>query len=288
MKNVLITGSEGFIGTNLKNNFLDLVNFTCLDKQIRPEQDLSSSWAFNYIDRSEPFDSIVHLAALTGILDCLDDPKQVFVNNILATFNVLEFARKCNIPHVVFASSGAVMSDYPSIYGSSKMCGENLCNAYHSAYNIKCSILRFGNVYGPHSMHKGSVIHKFIRQILEHEPMTVRGDGSQSRTFIYIDDIVDTISELIKKPQHGTFAVSAPMCYTINHIANTLAYISESTTGYLPLFNYIDAEPEAMSSNNFSHSATISLEDGLTKTFNWYLENYEVQSGRTQRNAQAA
>ena len=150
-------------------------------------------------------DVIIHFAANTGVPNSVSNPRLDMESNVIGTFNMLEAARVSGVKRFVFASSGApagevkppIHEELPphpvSPYGASKLAGEGYCSAYHRTYGLETVALRFGNVYGPGSRHKSSVVAKFIRLALEGKPVEVYGDGSQTRDFIYIDDLVDAV-----------------------------------------------------------------------------------------------
>jgi len=167
-------------------------------------------------------DVIVHLAANTGVPKSVEDPRADCMNNVVGTFNFLEAARNNKVRRFIFASSGAPageveppiheeMAPHPvSPYGASKLAGEGYCSAYFRSYGVETVALRFGNVYGPGSGHKSSVVAKFIRQALEGLPLEIYGDGSQTRDFIYIDDLIDAVWRAATMPGVGgeTFQIA--------------------------------------------------------------------------------
>ena len=150
-------------------------------------------------------DVIVHFAANTGVPVSVAHPREDCMANVLGTFNYLESARQNGVKRFVFASSGApageveppIHEELPahpvSPYGASKLAGEGYCSAYFRSYGIDTVALRFGNVYGPGSLHKSSVVAKFIRRALDGETLEIYGDGTQTRDFIYIDDLVEAV-----------------------------------------------------------------------------------------------
>jgi UDP-glucose 4-epimerase len=125
--------------------------------------------------------------------------------NVIGTFNMLEAARINQVSRFVFASSGApageceppIHEELPphpvSPYGASKLAGEGYCSAYAKTFGLETVALRFSNVYGPGSTHKSSVVAKFIKQALNGETLVIYGDGTQTRDFIYIDDLIEAI-----------------------------------------------------------------------------------------------
>lgn len=154
---------------------------------------------------SKGMDISVHLAANTGVAPSVSDPRADCITNVIGTFNYLEAARIAAVKRFVFASSGAPVGEctppiheevapHPvSPYGASKLAGEGYCSAYYRSFGIETVALRFGNVYGPRSFHKSSVVAKFIRQALNGETLEIYGDGSQTRDFIYIQDLARAI-----------------------------------------------------------------------------------------------
>ena len=137
------------------------------------------------------------------------------VVNIVGTFNFLQAARHNNVSRFIFASSGApagevvppIHEELPphpvSPYGASKLAGEGYCSAFNKTYGVETVMLRFGNVYGPGSLHKGSVVAKFIRNAIDGEPLVVYGDGSQTRDFIYIEDLIRAVLLASEVPNVG-------------------------------------------------------------------------------------
>jgi UDP-glucose 4-epimerase len=150
-------------------------------------------------------DVIVHLAANTGVGPSVENPFLDMEINVGGTFNVLEAARHHQVKRFIFASSGApageceppVHEELPphpvSPYGASKLAGEGYCSAYYRTFGVETVVLRFGNVYGPGSGHKNSVVAKFIKQAMAGETLEIYGDGRQTRDFIYIEDLVHAI-----------------------------------------------------------------------------------------------
>lgn len=150
-------------------------------------------------------DAIVHLAANTGVAPSVEDPVSDCRVNVLGTLAVLEAARAQGVGRFVFASSGAPVGEveppiheelpaHPvSPYGASKLAGEGYCSAYARCFGIDTVALRFGNVYGSGSGHKSSVVAKFIGRSLGGETLEIYGDGTQTRDFIYLDDLIGAV-----------------------------------------------------------------------------------------------
>lgn len=157
------------------------------------------------IDISKNIDVIVHFAANTGVGPSVQNPREDLLANVIGTFNYLEAARINSVQKFIFASSGAPagnidppiheeVAPHPvSPYGASKLAGEGYCSAYSKTYGVETIALRFGNVYGPGSVHKASVVAKFIQTAIEGGQLEIYGDGTQTRDFIYIDDLIDAV-----------------------------------------------------------------------------------------------
>ena len=160
-------------------------------------------------------DVVVHLAANTGVGPSVEDPRSDCLTNVIGTFNLLEAARSAQVKRLVFASSGAPVGEanppiheelapHPvSPYGASKLAGEGYCSAYYRTFGLEAVALRFGNVYGPGSTHKGSVVAKFIRQAFAGETLEIYGDGTQTRDFVYVDDLIKAIWQAATVPGVG-------------------------------------------------------------------------------------
>lgn len=161
---------------------------------------------------TENIDSLIHLAAQTGVLPSIEDPFEDFEINVQGTLNLLHASVKRGVDKFIFASSNALLGsqDPPvheenvprpvSPYGCSKLACEGYCSAFHASYSLKTVCLRFSNVYGPYSLHKNSVIAKFLRDALLRAELTIYGDGGQTRDFIHVDDISHAIHLILEMP----------------------------------------------------------------------------------------
>ena len=181
-------------------------------------------------------DILVHFAANTGVGPSVENPRLDMTLNVVGTFNYLEAARINDVSRFVFASSGApageveppIHEELPphpvSPYGASKLAGEGYCSAYNKTFGIDTVILRFGNVYGPGSLHKNSVVAKFIRKALKGETLEIYGDGSQTRDFIFIDDLIDAVLHASKVSNIGgeAFQIATNKETTLGEMVNVL------------------------------------------------------------------
>lgn len=227
MRNILVTGGAGFIGSHLVDRLLsegewrvsvvdDLNDF--YDPAIKRanastheknsnyqlfKADIRDQAALRNIFAGNGFDCLVHLAARAGVRPSLDQPRLYAETNINGTLNLLELAREHGIKQFVFGSSSSVYGinakvpfgeDDPirqpiSPYAATKAAGELLCHTYTHLYGIRCVCLRFFTVYGPRQR-PDLAIHKFARLISEGKPIPVFGDGTTRRDYTFIEDII--------------------------------------------------------------------------------------------------
>lgn len=219
----LVTGVAGFIGSHLAEalvargyKVLGVDAFTDFYPRAMKDANLArlrQEPAFKFIEADlriidlTPFlqdvDYVFHLAAQAGVRSSWGASFHSYTeHNILATQRLLEAARKSKIKRLVYASSSSVYGDTPDLparedsqllpispYGVTKLAGEHLCRLYHIEQNLPTISLRYFSVYGPRQR-PDMAFHKFIRALLLDEPITIYGDGSQSRDFTYVDDIV--------------------------------------------------------------------------------------------------
>ncbi len=319
--NYLITGGCGFIGVNLIRRLMDedeahrirvIDNFT-----VGTRDDLGSVCDFvetnSYVANSDKvelwvgdvrdpelalkvaqcMECIVHLAANTGVIPSIEDPRGDCEVNVIGTFNYLEAARQNGAKKFILASSGAPLGEQlPPIseekvpkpispYGASKLAGEGYCSAFFGSFGLHTVALRFGNVYGPLSTHKGSVVARFIKQALAGQTLIIYGDGNQTRDFIYIDDLINAVLAAAGTDLSGeVFQIATHKETTVNEIAEMLKTIIESKTGNAVNLSYADARAGEVL-RNFSEISKArellgwepkwSVEEGLEATVEWFM-----------------
>lgn len=188
-------------------------------------------------DAMKDAEVVIHFAANTGVLPSVQDPVGDCHTNVIGTLNALEACRMNNVKRFVFASSGAPVGDEnpPPIheklpprpvspYGASKLAGEGYCSAYYRSFDIDTVALRFGNVYGPGSSHKGSVVAKFIKRVMNGEVIEIYGDGRQTRDFIFIDDLLEAVYKAATVENIGgeIFQVATSQETTVNELTQVL------------------------------------------------------------------
>lgn len=249
--------------------------------------------AENAVKMAEGADVIVHLAANTGVAPSVENPRMDCNNNVIGIFNFLEAARVNSVKRFVFASSGAPVGEcippiheemvpHPvSPYGASKLAGEAYCSAYYRTFGVETVALRFGNIYGIGSAHKSSVVAKFITTMMRGENLTIYGDGSQTRDFIYLLDMVEAIYAAATVPGVGgeIFQIATSHETTVSEIADYLLKLGEIY--HLPKVSIQYTEKRLGDvARNFSDTtkakkmlswqAKTSLADGLEKTIRWF------------------
>jgi UDP-glucose 4-epimerase len=243
----------------------------------------------------EKVDTIVHFAANTGVPVSVEHPRLDMECNVNGTFNMLEAARQKEVKRFVFASSGApageveppIHEELPahpvSPYGASKLAGEGYCSAYFRSFNIETVALRFGNVYGPASGHKTSIVAKFVRQAIAGEPLEIYGDGSQTRDFIYVDDLIESVILAGTKPGIGgeVFQIASNHETTVGEITEQLIAILESE-GQKNIKVIHSATRLGDVKRNFSDTSKaktmlgwipqVERSEGLKRTIQWFLQ----------------
>jgi UDP-glucose 4-epimerase len=211
----LVTGGAGFIGSNLVNRLVEIGHDVIVLDRVYPKvknknaqyylQDLSERYT-KYLHLFEGVDNVFHLASEVSIPYCVEKPNESMSNNVLSTMNSLECSRIHNIKKFIFSSTSAVYGNtlfIPSIetnqvhcmntYSISKYTGEQLCKMYYELYGIKTIIFRYFNVYGegnPKTGQYAPVMSIFENQKRNSEPLTIIGDGYQTRDFVHVSDVV--------------------------------------------------------------------------------------------------
>jgi UDP-glucose 4-epimerase len=247
-------------------------------------------------------DVIVHLAANTGVAPSVADPRSDCTANVIGTFNYLEAARAAGVGRFVFASSGATIGECEppvhellparpvSPYGASKLAGEAYCSAYARAFGIATVALRFGNVYGPGSEHKESVVAKFIRRALAGQPLQIYGDGAQTRDFIYLDDLIRAIERACAVDGIGgeVFQIATARETTVGELVAALSAALVAEGLPRPDIEFLDRRAGDVL-RNFADtrkaaallgwSAQVDLAEGLRRTVRWAAQRVKEPRG---------
>ncbi len=253
--NVLVTGGAGFIGSHIVNRLSPNNKVTVLDnlssgllsnlknseKRINfIEGDIRDKGIIETIVRD--MDYVFHLAANVGNIKSIEDPYIDMDVNIKGTINLLESCVNSNIKKLVYSASAAVYGDaqiqptdekYPpdpeSPYAVSKLAAEKYCSAFHKIYGLPVISLRYFNVYGPRqgSSEYANVIPVFFRRIRANEPITIFGDGEQTRDFVNVKDVVNAnILAAESELNVGLFNIASCTSTTINELADHIINIT--------------------------------------------------------------
>jgi UDP-glucose 4-epimerase len=191
---ILITGSSGFVGMHLAKKLSTKHEVVGYD--LKSGQDVLNERLL--LKKLSDVDLVIHLAAFISTKESWKKPKKYFVNNSLGTLSVIKNSIHAGVKKVIFFSSAAVKTEPFTPYSVSKRSAEEIINLYSN--DIESIIIRPENIYGTGQKKEyGYVIHNFIKAIKEGKPVTIYGNGLQTRDFIYIDDVVDPVSELVNK-----------------------------------------------------------------------------------------
>lgn len=248
--NVFITGSEGFIGTHLKERLLkDGHSVTGLDNLSHPcrfrkgdfiQADVKDFWSYSDIVKGH--DCIIHLAAQINVEKSLMDPRDTVDTNVLGTLAVLETARKLDIP-IIYASTSEIYGDKAtekkmdethttnpkSPYAASKLGADGLCKAFYHSYGLKAVIVRNFNTFGMYQSDDkwGAVIAKFADRLINNQPPIIFGDGTQKRDFMSYKDAVNFYMLLLEKNNlwGKEFNVGMGKSISINELADKMANV---------------------------------------------------------------
>ena len=312
---ILITGGAGFLGSHLSEAWLDRGDeVTVLD--LAPDLKvlhLRSNPRFRMIRESvlnrEILEGLVawadlvyHLAAVVGVEHYVGDPYQVLTVNINGTQEVLTAAFR-HQKKVIFSSTSEVYGRSTAVpfeeegdrvlgstridrwcYSTSKAAGEHLCFAY-ARMGLRVVVLRYFNVYGPRldQMDRGRVVTIFMGQLLRGEPLTVIGDGMQTRTFTYVDDAVraTVAAGLVPRAEGQAINVGSGEEVTIRELAQRMIHISGSSSRliFVPQEAVYDRGyediPRRVPALERMHEvlgvrAEVALDDGLHRTIEWF------------------
>lgn len=321
--NIVVTGGAGFIGSHLCeallcsgnrltviDNFNDFYNPDIKRRNIKeiqhmmkknniPENNLRL-YEYDIRDKevigkliNNDIDVVVHLAAMAGVRNSIENPRLYYEVNVLGTLNILEACKESNIRKIVFASSSSVYGnnkivpfkeedrvDFPiSPYAATKKSGELMCYTYHLLYSFSIASLRFFTVYGPRQR-PDLAIHKFTQKIFNGEEIPIYGDGTTKRDYTYISDIVDGILKAIQwvnknENSYEIFNFGESRTISLNFMIETI----EKTIGekakkmILPMqggdvnITYADI---TKAKQKLGYNPSTRFEAGIEKFIDWY------------------
>ena len=296
----MVTGGAGFLGSHLCEYLLarnhrvicvDNLETSTLENLEHVQDNAFRFFSHDMIDHleiDEPVDVVYHLAALPSPIDYLRQPLLSLKVGSYGTHNALGLA-KLKRARFVLASTSEVYGDplvHPQpesywgnvnpigprgVYDEAKRYAEALTMAYHSAQGVNTAIVRIFNTYGPRMRsHDGRAIPTFMRQALESEPLTVFGDGSQTRSFCYVDDLIRGLHLLAESGEHLPVNLGNPNEFTILELAQTVLRVTESKSEIvfeaLPIDDPQVRQPDITRAKQLlGWEPEIELEEGLRR-----------------------
>jgi UDP-glucuronate 4-epimerase len=310
---ILLTGGAGFIGScvgerllGMGHELVTIDNFNefydpdikranvkgCLESSRFKlcEGDICDRKLLEDLFEAEKFEAVVHLAAWAGVRPSIERPEIYEEVNLGGTLNLLQRARHAGIKTFVFASSSSVYGgrkdppfretdavDRPvSPYAATKKSGEVICYSYHHLFDISFSCLRFFTVYGPRQRPE-MAIHKFARLMHQGKAIPLFGDGTSSRDYTYIDDIVDgTIKSLERCEGYEIYNLGESHTTTLIDLVNHIA----ATLGVEPKINWLPDQPGdvpitfadiSKAKEKLGYSPKTLVDVGVQRFVDWYL-----------------
>lgn len=298
MSRILITGGAGFIGSHLAEKLLELGHSVVVVDNLRTgkkenlkgltldfcQEDICNKEFM--IKIMKDIDFVYHLAAMTSVVESMEDPNKCLKINVEGWFNVLEACQKNKVKKIFFASSAAVYGDSPELpkietmplfplspYAVTKLDGEYYGKIWSQRFGIPFVAARFFNVFGerqdPQSPY-ASVVPLFISKILKNQPITIFGDGNQTRDFVYVKDIVNAMIFLMEKAE-GIFNIGYGSFITIHQLLSFIQkYLKNNKINieYKPFRQgeIIHSYASVEKLNNLGFRPEFSLEKGLERT----------------------
>lgn len=302
MAKILVTGGAGFIGMNLLEELLPLHRLVVVDNLSTGKgapilQDVHF-YSMNILDEEfekivaqEKPEFIIHLAAQINVPESFVNPIFDLESNILGTLKVLEAARKNGVQKIIYPSSAAVYGspqflpiteEHPiapmSFYGISKHTPEHYMQTYFHSYGLDYTVLRFANVYGPRqeSGGEGGVIAVFTDNLLKNKPLSIFGDGEQTRDFVFVKDVAGAIMKSLSTGSHQILNIGSGRKVSVNQLFQQIKSLTQSSMEpqYLPtrsgdIRDCIFDIAKARSVLGWEPQTT--LEQGLRLTMEWFL-----------------
>lgn len=305
---ILVTGGAGFIGSHLCKRLLEEGHeVICLDNYFTSTKDNILEWLnhprFELVrhDVTKPMlfevDEIYNLACPASPVHYQFNPIKTIKTSILGAIHVLDLANELQAK-VLHASTSEVYGDplvHPqeenyfgnvnpigirSCYDEGKRCAETLCFDYHRQFDLDVKVVRIFNTYGP-KMHPqdGRVVSNFIMQALKGEPITMYGDGKQTRSFCYVDDLIDGLIRMMntEKGYTGPVNLGNPMEFTMIELAEQILRLTDSKSPILfkplPLDDPKKRKPNiSLAESKLNWEPKVPIEDGLKLTISYFQE----------------
>jgi UDP-glucose 4-epimerase len=298
---MIITGGAGFIGSHIAEFFSDNYEVTVIDDLTTGNVNNLDNIPLKFIKgniqdysllKKEFKDAsfVLHQAAFVSVPDSIRNPRKNHEINVTGTLNVLCAAHDTGVEKVLFASSAAIYGNSPELpkredmipepvspYAASKMAGEYYCRAFTEQYGLKTLCLRYFNVYGPRqnpSSDYAAVIPLFISRMLSQKPMTIYGDGTQTRDFIFVRDVVSAIEAGLNHNICGSFNIATGTSTSINDLVELLRDLLDAD----PSIAYAPPRPGdihesladiSLARKTLGFQPRYSMKEGLKVTIDW-------------------
>lgn len=307
---VLITGGCGFIGANLARRLGARrdVQLRVFDNESLGKREHLGDFAGEFVhgdvrDRAalgaalEGVDAVVHLAADTRVIESIDNPTYNFDVNVVGGLNLLEEMRARGVSRLINASTGGAIigeADPPvheqmvarpvAPYGAAKLAMEGYCSAYAGSYGLRTLSLRFSNVYGPGSRHKGSVVAAFFKRLLMGQPLVVYGDGGQVRDFVYVDDLCDGIMSALTGDACGVVQLGSGLPVSVAALIDAMREVAAPTPVEVRHEPARAGEVAATwcdisrAREVLGFAPATRLSAGLAQTWRWFVDDYACAS----------
>jgi dTDP-glucose 4,6-dehydratase len=303
---VLVTGGAGFLGSHLCDYLMEKGHSViCMDNlctgDVKNVAHLKEKPDFEYVQHNVTefikvdgeLDAVMHFASPASPVDYLEMPIQTLKVGALGTHNALGLA-KAKDARFMLASTSEVYGDplvHPQpesywgnvnpvgprgVYDEAKRFAEAMTMAYHRYHNLDTRIVRIFNTYGPRMrMNDGRVVPNFINQAIRGEPLTVYGDGKQSRSFCYVSDLIEGIYKLLMSEEHEPTNLGNPSEMNVLQFAEKVLEITSSKSELiyreLPIDDPKTRQPDISKAKRvLDWEPKVSLEEGLEKTIEWY------------------
>jgi UDP-glucuronate decarboxylase len=299
--NILVTGGYGFIGSFVAEKFYReghkvfiLDNLSTGDKENVSFKHQSALLDVEHISceeifRVNKFDIVIHLAAQVDVNTSLENPVLDAKTNVFGLSNMLYLSKKYGVQKFVFASSAAVygtnenlpLTEHADVnpispYGLNKWLGEEYCKKWSEMYNLDTLCFRFSNVYGPkqNSKGEGGVISIFVNNVIKNLPLTVFGDGTQTRDFIYVEDVAEAIYRSVLSDITGVFNLSSNQQVSINEVIEALSEMTKLTEVTYKEWKNGDIKHSCLDNKAVTRDLDwvpkYNIREGLEKTYQWF------------------
>lgn len=294
---VLVTGGSGFIASHvvdkLRDKGIEVRVYDGIMPTFRKDIEFYQGSILDITSLAfamSGIDAVFHLAAVADVKDVYNSPYHSEAINVRGTINVLEAARNTGVKRIIYGSTTWVYSEATSnnvdettalhapthLYTATKLTGEYYCQSYSKLYGVEVTIMRYGIPYGPRAR-DGAVVPIFVRKALNAEPLTIAGDGSQFRKFIYVEDLAEgNVLGLKAVAKNKIYNLDGRDKITIKQIAETIKKVLGDVK-----IEYTPARPGDFSGKEVSSELAekelgwtpkVNFEEGVRRYIKWYKE----------------